>query len=154
MIRVGATETVFAMAVQAPGQETAGEARAGAWPRLHRRMTMQKTIAGLAILLFTTFVSYAGADDREQNAMARVHLTTEASLAAGCTPVGAVHDHSVKDLRQKIVKAGGNTGVLSFRNDDMASLYAEAFRCRRSAESAPPYVPAPLPGYPPPPPPR
>ena len=114
---------------------------------------MQKIVAGLGILLFTTFVSYAGADDRERNAMARVHLTTEASLAAGCTPVGSVHDHSVKDLRQKIVKAGGNTGVLSFRNDDMASLYADAFRCRRSAESAPPYGQAPPPGYPPPPPP-
>ena len=115
---------------------------------------MQKTIAGLGILLFTTFVSYAGADDRERNAMARVHLTTEASLASGCTPVGSVRDHSVKDIRQKIVKAGGNMGVLSFRNDDMASIYAEAFRCSRSAESAPPYVqPPPPPGYPPPPPP-
>ena len=114
---------------------------------------MQKKIAGLGILLLTTLVSYAGADDREWNAMARVHLTTEASLAAGCTPVGSVHDHSVKDLRQKIVKAGGNTGVLSFRNDDMASMYAEVFRCRGSAESAPPYVPAPPPGDPPPPPP-
>ena len=114
---------------------------------------MQKKIAGLGILLLTTLVSYAGADDREWNAMARVHLTTEASLTAGCTPVGSVHDHSVKDLRQKIVKAGGNTGVLSFRNDDMASLYAEAFRCRRSAENAPPYAQAPPLGYPPPPPP-
>jgi hypothetical protein len=114
---------------------------------------MQKTIAGLGILLFTAFVSNAGADDREEKAMARVHLTTEASLTEGCSRVGSVHDHSVKDLRQKIVKAGGNTGVLSFRNDDMASIYAEVFRCRRSAESGPPYVQAPPPGYPPPPPP-
>ena len=114
---------------------------------------MQKEIAGLGILLFTAFVSDAGADNRERNAMARVHLTTEASLTAGCTPVGSVHDRSVKDLRQKIVKAGGNTGVLSFRNDDMASIYAEVFRCRPSAENAPPYVQAPPPGYPPPPPP-
>ena len=114
---------------------------------------MQKMIAGLGILLVTTFVSYAGADDRERNAMARVHLTTEGSLAVGCTPVGSVHDHSIKDIRQKIVKAGGNMGVLSFRNADMASIYADGFRCRRSAESAPPYVQVPPPGYPPPPPP-
>jgi len=113
---------------------------------------MKKKMAGLGILLFA-FASAAGADDREQNAMARVHLTTEASLAAGCTRVGSVHDHSVKDLRQKIVKAGGNTGVLSFRRDDMASIYAEVFRCRRSAESAPPYGQPSPPGYPPPPPP-
>jgi hypothetical protein len=144
------------MAVQIARSGNGGShARAlvGAVLEVHRRTTMQKTIACLGILLFTTFVSYAGADNREQNAMARVHLTTEASLAAGCTPVGSVHDHSVKDLRQKIVKAGGNTGVLSFRNDDMASLYAEVFRCRRSAESALPYVQAQPPGYPPPPPP-
>ena len=51
---------------------------------------MQKEIAGLGILLFTTLASYAGADDRERNAMARVHLTTEASLAAGCARVGSV----------------------------------------------------------------
>ena len=114
---------------------------------------MQKTIAGLGILLFTSFVSYAGADDRERSAMARVHLTTEASLAVGCTPVGSVHDDSVKDIRKKIVKAGGDMAVLSFRNDDMASIYADGFRCRRSGGGAPPYIQAPPPGYPPPPPP-
>jgi hypothetical protein len=114
---------------------------------------MKKNMAGSIGILLFAFASSTGAADREQNAMARVHLTTEASLAAGCARVGSVHDHSVKDLRQKIVKAGGNTGVLSFRNDDMASIYAEVFRCGRSAESTPPYVQAPPPGYPPPPPP-
>ena len=113
---------------------------------------MRRTMAGMGILLLA-FVSYAGADDRERNAMARVHLTTEASLAAGCTPVGSVRDHSVKDIRQKIVKAGGNTGVLSFRTDDLATIHAEAFRCRPAAENAPPNIPAPPPGPPPPPPP-
>ena len=47
---------------------------------------MQKKIAGLGILLLTTLVSYAGADDREWNAMARVHLTTEASLQMNDSP--------------------------------------------------------------------
>jgi hypothetical protein len=110
-------------------------------------------MAGSLGLLLFSFVSSVGAADREQNAMARVYLTTEASMVAGCARVASVHDHSAKDLRQKIAKAGGNAGVLSFRNDDMASIYAEVFRCSRSAESAPPDVQAPSPGYPPPPPP-
>ena len=113
---------------------------------------MQRKMAGIGILLLT-FVSYAGADDAEQIAMAWVRLTTEASLTTECTRAGSVHDHSVKDLRRKIVKAGGNTGVLSFRTDDMATIHAEVFWCGRSAENAPPNIPAPPPGPPPPPPP-
>ena len=113
---------------------------------------MQRKIAGIGILFFV-FVSYAGAEDAEEMRMTRVRLTTEASLTTGCTRVGSVHDHSVKDLRRKIVKAGGNTGVLSFRTDDMATIHAEVFRCRGSAGNAPPDIPAPPPGPPPPPPP-
>lgn len=113
---------------------------------------MQRKVVGIVILLLA-FVSYAGTEDAEQIAMAQVRLTTEVSLTTGCTRVGSVHDHSVKDLRQKIVKAGGNSGVLSFRTDDMATIHAEVFPCRRSAENAPPNIPAPPPGPPPPPPP-
>ena len=113
---------------------------------------MQRKMAGIGILLLA-FVSYAGADDAEQIAMARVRLTTEASLTTGCTRLGSVHDDSFKDLRRKIVKAGGNTGVLSFRADDMETIHAEVFRCRPSAENAPSKIPAPPPGPPPPPPP-
>jgi hypothetical protein len=39
-------------------------------------------MAGIGILLLA-FVSYAGADDAEQIAMAWVRLTTEASLTTG-----------------------------------------------------------------------
>ena len=145
----------FAMAVQAARSENGGEVRARVRrdrARVPERITMQRKMAGVGIRLLA-FVSYARADEREQIAMARVHLTTEASLTTGCTRVGSVHDHSVKDLRRKIVKARGNTGVLSFRADDMATIHAEVFWCRRSAENAPPDIPALPPGPPPPPPP-
>lgn len=113
---------------------------------------MLRIVVGIGILLLA-FVSPARADDREQIAMARVLLTTEASLITGCTRVGSVHEHSVKDLRRKIVRERGNTGLLSFRTDDMATIHAEIFRCRGSAENAPPDIPPPPPGPPPPPPP-
>jgi hypothetical protein len=110
---------------------------------------MKRTMTGGAILLLA-FASYAGADDAERIAMAWVRLTTEPSLATGCTRVASVHDRSVKDLRRKIVRAGGNTGVLSFRTDDMATIHAEVFRCP-SAANAPPNISAPPPPPPPPP---
>jgi uncharacterized protein YcfJ len=87
-------------------------------------------------------VSYAWADDAEKIAMARVRLSTEPTMAAGCTRIGFVSDDSIKDLRKKIVRAGGDTGVLSFGADD---IYAEVFRC--------PTIPPPPAGTPPPPPP-
>jgi hypothetical protein len=98
-------------------------------------------------------VSPAGAQDGERIAMTQVHLTTEAHLVAGCTRIGSVSDDSVKDLRRKIVRAGGNTGVLSFRSDDLSMIYAEVFRCgARGGRS--PNIPPPPPGPPPPPPSR
>ncbi len=80
------------------------------------------TLAGLAP------VTPARADD-EISAMARVRLTTEPALAAGCTRVGAMSDDNVKDLRRKIVRAGGNTAVISFNTMEMSMLLAEVFRC-------------------------
>ncbi len=114
-------------------------------------MTMKRTMAWMATLLAAS-VSCADADDAEKIAMGRVRLTTEASLTTGCTRIGSVNDDSVKDLRRKIVKAGGDTGLLSFRTDDMSTIHADIFRCP-SARTAPPNVPLPPPGPPPPPPP-
>jgi hypothetical protein len=38
--------------------------------------------------------------------------------------VGVVNDDSVKDLRRKIVRAGGNTALLIFGIEDMSRIYA------------------------------
>jgi hypothetical protein len=95
-------------------------------------------------------VTSARGDD-ELNAMARVRLTTEPSLAAGCTRVGAMSDDNIKDLRRKIVRAGGNTAVISFNTMEMSMLLAGVFRC--SATPNGPSIPQPPAGAPPPPPP-
>lgn len=83
--------------------------------------------------------------------MARVHLTTEPALAAGCTRLGAMSDDNVKDLRRKIVRAGGNTAVISFNAMQMSMLLAEVFRCSTTLNG--PSIPPPPVGAPPPPPP-
>jgi hypothetical protein len=99
-------------------------------------------------------LSLARADDVETMAMARVRLTTDAATVASCTHLGRVSDDSIKDLRKKIVRTGGNTGVLAFGVSDMSIVYADVFRCATSAGTPLPRdIPPPPPGAPPPPPP-
>jgi len=101
----------------------------------------------LAVLLVS--VSSAWAQDSERSLMANLRLTTEPGLTAGCARVGAVSDDSIKDLRRKIVKAGGNAAVLSFEIEDMSMMHAEVYRCP-AATNAPSRIPPPPPGPPPP----
>jgi len=85
-------------------------------------------------------------------AMAKVRLTTEPTLVTGCTRIGAMSDDSVKDLRRKIVHAGGNTAVISFNALELSMFLAEVFRCPTTATG--PSIPPPPAGAPPPPPAR
>jgi hypothetical protein len=71
----------------------------------------------------------AAAQDPERLAMARLRLTTDPAQTRGCTRMGAVNDDSVKDLRRKIVRAGGNTALVIFGVEDTSRIYAEVFRC-------------------------
>ncbi|HWO06419.1 MAG TPA: hypothetical protein VNQ54_16580 [Methylomirabilota bacterium] len=115
-------------------------------------------LAGVLLTMSAPIVSGADAQDLEKLAMARVRLTTDAALTHGCGRVGSVHDDSVKDLRRKIVKMGGNTGLLSFGgSEDLSTVFAEVFRCvgppASAPGSAPARIPAPPAGPPPAPPP-
>jgi hypothetical protein len=107
---------------------------------------MLKAIMAAFALGLLGYISSAGAQDSEQRAMTRVVITTEPALASGCAPMGTVHDDSMKDLRRKIVRRGGNIGVLSFRVDDLEIMQAEVFQCAQ-------LPPGPGIGPPPPPPP-
>ena len=88
-------------------------------------------------------------DDRA--VLAKIRLTTDPRVPIGCTRIGLVRDDSIKDLRRKIVKAGGDTALLSFPADDLERIDAQIFRCPPHATSSP--IPPPPPGPPPPPPP-
>lgn len=103
------------------------------------------------VLLLAT-ASTAAAQDLERIAMARVRLTTDAAVTRGCTPLGSATDDSIKDLRRKIVRLGGDTALLTFGIEDMSRVYAQVFRCP-PAGALPPGAPPPPPGSPPPPPP-
>ena len=122
-------------------------------------MNRQATgVAGALLLMTATLAGPAGAQDAEKIAMARVRLTTEPGLTQGCSRIGPARDDSVKDLRRKVVKMGGNTAVMAFGGtEDLSVIYAEVFRCGDPPAAAPGTAPAriPLPpaGPPPPPPP-
>jgi hypothetical protein len=124
------------------------------------------TRAGWAILLLAAApLSSAAAQDGERHAMSRLRLTTETSRTRGCTLIGAVGDTSIKDLRRKVLKLGGDTALLSFGIEDLSRIYAQVFRCPSTPPPAappaghepppppPPGTPPPPPGQPPPPPP-
>jgi hypothetical protein len=104
---------------------------------------MTKMIAWSLTLLFAS-VAIATADDGENLAAARVRLSTEAFVAKGCTRLGAVSDDSVKDLRKKIVRSGGDTGILTFSTDNLSMILADVYRCP-APRSATPRVPPPPP---------
>jgi hypothetical protein len=97
-----------------------------------------------ALVLLLAVATPAPAQDPERVAMALVRLTTDPALTRDCARLGSVEDDSVKDLRRKIVGAGGDTALLVFGIQDMSRIYAQVFRC------SPPV--APPPGPPPPPP--
>jgi len=118
----------------------------------------------LAVAVVLALVSGAGAQDGERAAMAQIRFSTEQAAARGCSHVGSAKDNSVRDLRRKIARAGGNLAVISFHVDDLSNIYAEIFRCGGPAVAPgapPPAVTAPpppvvapaLPPLPPPPPP-
>src|SRR5256712_8787355 len=113
---------------------------------------MAAKLIALSALLLLVAASGAWGQDRKRFAMAHVRLSTDQTIAAGCARMGRVSDDSVKDLRRKIVRAGGNTAVISFAADDLSVILADVFRCT-PATSRPAGVPPPPPGAPPPPPP-
>ena len=120
---------------------------------------MKKSACRVAfVLLFLAAAAPAPAQTKDELiAMTRVLLTTEPGLTQGCTRVGSARDESLKDLRRKIVKMGGNTAHISFGGTaDLETLFAEVFRCADQPAAAPGTAPArlPVPPGPPPPPPR
>ena len=107
-------------------------------------MTRRATGVVGMLLLIATQTGPAAAQEAEKMAMARVRLTTEPGLTQGCELVGTTRDNSIRDLRRKIVKLGGNLAVLAFGgSEDLSMVYAEVFRCGDLPATAPGTAPAP-----------
>jgi hypothetical protein len=109
-------------------------------------------IVGAMTVMLAASVASAWAQDAENFAMSHLRLSTDPSIAGGCARMARVTDDSLKDLRRKVVRAGGNTAVLSFTGDDLSMIIADVYRCQPGARR-PPNVPPPPLGSPPPPPP-
>jgi hypothetical protein len=90
-------------------------------------------VAVALIVLLTA--SVAAAEDATRLAMARVRLTTDPKVPVGCTTLGMIDDTSVKDLRRKVVRLGGDTALLSFPSDNLERMNAIVFRCPASSFS-------------------
>jgi len=108
-----------------------------------------------AVLVVLLSAELATADDAMRLAMARLRLTTDPKIPVGCTPLGSVDDNSVKRLRVKVVRLGGDTALLSFPTERLERITAIVFRCPPAAAepSAPPAVtsePPAAPSVPPP----
>ena len=110
---------------------------------------MDKTAAVLTGVLLVGAATTAVAQD-DRAVLAKVRLTTDPRVPLGCTRIGLVRDDSIKDLRRKVVEAGGDTALLSFPAEDLERIDAQVFRCPPHATSSP--IPPPPPGPPPPPP--
>ena len=117
-----------------------------------------------AVLVVLLSAELATAGDAMRLAMARLRLTTDPKIPVGCTPLGSVDDNSVKRLRVKVVRLGGDTALLSFPTERLERITAIVFRCPPAAAepsappavtSEPPAAPSVLPpaSAPPPPPP-
>jgi hypothetical protein len=111
-------------------------------------MKRSAALGALVVLLTTS----PAPGQEERAAMERVRLTTDPRVPVGCARIAFVRDDSIKDLRRKVVKAGGDTALLSFPASDMSMIDAQVFRC--PPHVVPPGIPPPPPGAPPPPPPR
>jgi hypothetical protein len=112
-------------------------------------MRIQAGWLGVALLMGSA--STVLAQDPERYVLGRVRLTTDPARTRGCALLGTVSDDSVKDLRRKIVRLGGDSALLTFGVEDLSMIYAQVFRCPPAPPAATP--PAGTPAPPPPPPP-
>jgi hypothetical protein len=96
---------------------------------------MMRGVVVATLLLALAPLSAAAVDDAERYAMSRLRLTTEAARTKGCQLVGSVSDDSVKDLRRKILRLGGDTALLTFGIEDPSKIYAQVY-ARAAAATA------------------
>ena len=88
---------------------------------------MRATLVATGLVL--ALASGAAAQDAERIAMSQIRFSTEPTAARGCSHINSAKDNSLRDLRRKIVRAGGNMAVLSFHVDDLSTMFAEIYRC-------------------------
>ena len=76
------------------------------WRSLMRNVTAVLFLA-LALVVLSSFCVWA-----DGRMVPPVRLTTEPDAVQSCEFLGTVDDDEIKDLRKKIIRAGGDTGLL------------------------------------------
>ena len=102
---------------------------------------MRRALLAIVILLATT--SGASGQRFDRQTLLRVQLATEARQVATCQRLTIVSDTSPEDLRKKILRSGGDTGLVTFDPADPDKMTAVVYRCQAESITAPPAAPAP-----------
>lgn len=97
------------------------------------------SLTALIVIMSGAAVS---AEVSERPLMQRVLLTTDARQITACERLGAASDTSLGDLRKKIVRRGGDAGLLTFDPDDLDKVHADVYRCQKPAPPAVTAAPA------------
>jgi hypothetical protein len=101
---------------------------------------MRPLLLAIAVLLSTSASVWG--QEYDKFALLRVPLLTEAGQVAGCVRVGITSDNSPEDLRKKILRMGGDTGLVTFDLQDPDKINAEVYRCPKPvAPTAAPSAP-------------
>jgi hypothetical protein len=95
----------------------------------------RRALLGFVVLLATSPPAWGQAFDKQT--LLRVLLATDARQVAACERLGVVSDTSPEDLRKKIIRLGGDAGLVTFDPADPDRMNAEVYRCQKVATPAP-----------------
>jgi hypothetical protein len=99
--------------------------------------------ASLAIAMVLVMAPAAWGQPIDRQTLLRVLLATDARQVAACQLIGIVSDTSPEDLRKKILRMGGDAGLVAFDGADPDRMNAQVYRCPQigpPAAAAPPGV--------------
>jgi hypothetical protein len=108
---------------------------------------MRRALLAIVVLVAGSTSSVWG-QPIDRQTLLRVRLATDASQVASCQRLGLVSDTSPEDLRKKILRGGGDTGLVTFDAMDPDKMNAEVYRCQKPVAVAPTTAAAVTPGDP------
>jgi len=97
---------------------------------------MRRALLAIVVLLAMTPSAWGQAFDRQT--LLRVLLATDARQVAACERLGILSDTSPEDLRKKIIRMGGDAGLVTFDAADPDKMNAEVYRCQKVTTPAVP----------------
>ncbi|HEU5303766.1 MAG TPA: hypothetical protein VFU40_03900 [Gemmatimonadales bacterium] len=97
---------------------------------------MRRALLVTAVLLASSPSVWGQAPQYDRQTLLRVLLATDAAQVVACERLGIVRDSSPEDLRKKILRLGGDAGLVTFDSADPDKMNAEVYRCQKKAPAA------------------